>query len=293
MTARLSGLKKFLRQSRRLADMTEHVFDKYLRADKLRTMWCPGCGNGIVVQGIIRALDESGIDQNKVVIVSGIGCSSRAVNYLNTCGLHTTHGRAIPFATGVKMANPELTVVVISGDGDCTSIGGNHLIQGCRRNIDLTVVVVNNLNYGMTGGQYSPTTPLQSMTKTSVYGSVEPPFDVCHLAAGAGATYVARGMTYQPVQLKNVILKGIQHKGFSVIDAISDCPSLYGRLNKLGDAVAMMKRWPEIAVPLAKAKNMSEEELKNKVIYGEFVNNDNRREYTQIYDEVIRKAQGV
>ena len=273
--------------------MKEHVFDRYLRPEKLKTMWCPGCGNGIVLQAIIRALDESGADPDKVVVVSGVGCSSRAVNYLNTCGLHTNHGRPIAYATGVKMANPALTVVVITGDGDCTSIGGNHFIHGCRRNIDLTVVVVNNDNYGMTGGQYSPTTPLDAMTKTSVYGSYEPPFDVCELAAGAGATYVARGLTYYPVQLKNVILNGIRHKGFSVIDAMSDCTSLYGRLNRLGDAPTMMKRWEEKAVPLAKARTLPPEALAGKIVYGEFVRSDARREYTEKYAGVIRRAQEV
>ena len=271
--------------------MTEHVFDKYLRADKLKTMWCPGCGNGIVLQALIRALDESGADQNKVVVVSGVGCSSRAVNYLDTCGLHTNHGRPIAYATGVKMANPELTVVVVTGDGDCTSIGGNHFIHGCRRNIDLTVVVVNNENYGMTGGQYSPTTPLGSLTKTSVYGSYEPPFDVCQLAAGAGATYVARGLTYQPADLKNSILKGIQHRGFSVIEAMSDCPSLYGRLNKLGGPADMMRLWADKAVTAERAKSMSEEELRDKVVYGRFVERGDRMEYTEKYAEVIRRAQ--
>lgn len=271
--------------------MAEHVFDKYLRADKLKTMWCPGCGNGIVLQALIRALDESGVDQDKVVIVSGVGCSSRAVNYLDACGLHTNHGRPIAYATGVKMANPGLTVIVITGDGDCASIGGNHFIHGCRRNIDLTVVCMNNDNYGMTGGQYSPTTPEGAMTKTSVYGSYEPPFDLCELAEGAGATYVARGLTYYPVQLKNIILKGIQHKGFAFIDAMSDCVSLYGRLNKLGSAPEMLKRWESIAVSKAKAENMSKEELRGKVVYGEFVNNNELPEYTERYAEVIRKAQ--
>ncbi len=273
--------------------MAEHVYDKYLRADKLKTMWCPGCGNGIVLQALVRALDESGVDKDKVVVISGVGCSSRGVNYLDVCGLHTNHGRPIAYATGVKMANPDLKVVVITGDGDCTSIGGNHFIHGCRRNIDLTVVVMNNANYGMTGGQYSPTTPEGSLTKTSVYGSFEPNFDVCKLAEGAGATFVARGLTYQPVHLKNMILKGLQHKGFSVIDAMSDCTSLYGRLNKLGDAPTMLKRWEKMAVSSAKAKTMTEEELADKVIYGEFVNSDEREEYTEKYDAIIRKAQGV
>ena len=273
--------------------MEEHVFDRYLRRDKLRTMWCPGCGNGIVLQALVRALDEAGGDQDKGVVGSGVGCSSRAVNYLDTCGLHTIHGRPIAFATGVKMENPELTVVVVTGDGDCTSIGGNHFIHGCRRNIDLTVVVVNNQNYGMTGGQYSPTTPPDSLTKTSVYGSYEPPFDVCSLAAGAGATYVARGLTYYPVQLKNSILEGIRHRGFSVIDAVSDCPSLYGRLNKLGSAADMMKRWEKLAVPVSAAKNMTPEELGERVVFGELVNTGARREYTEIYSEIIKKAGGA
>ncbi len=273
--------------------MSQHVYDRYLRQNKLKTMWCPGCGNGIVLQALIRALEESGVDQDKVVIVSGVGCSSRAVNYLDTCGLHTNHGRPIAYATGIKMANPELTVIVITGDGDCTSIGGNHFIHGCRRNIDLTVLVVNNDNYGMTGGQYSPTTPIGAITKTSAMGSYEPPFDVCTLAEGAGATYVARGMTFHPVHLKKMILKGIQHKGFSVIDAISDCPSLYGRMNKLGDAPEMLQRWATLAVPKTKADKMTPNELNGKIVYGEFVNQNNRREYTDQYAEVIVRAQEV
>ena len=272
--------------------MGEHVYDRYLRESKLKTMWCPGCGNGIVLQALVRALDESGVDQEKVVVVSGVGCSSRAVNYLDTCGLHTTHGRPIAFATGVKMANPDLTVIVVTGDGDCTSIGGNHFIHGCRRNIDLTVVVINNVNYGMTGGQFSPTTPMGAMTKTSVHGSYEPPFDICDLAAGAGATYVARGLTYQPVHLKRMILHGIRHKGFSVIDAISDCTSLYGRLNKLGDAPAMMRRWADIAVLETKAKAMAPEELAGKLIYGKFVEDSARPEYTEQYALAVKKARG-
>lgn len=273
--------------------MSEHVYDTYLRADKLKTMWCPGCGNGIVLQTLIRALAEAKVDQDKVVVVSGVGCSSRAVNYLNVCGLHTNHGRPIAYATGVKMANPELTVVVITGDGDCASIGGNHFIHACRRNIDLTVVCMNNENYGMTGGQYSPTTPEGSMTKTSVFGSYEPHFDLCKLATASGATYVARGLTYKPILLKNLILKGIRHKGLSFIDAMCDCVSLYGRLNKLGDAASMMKRWEKLSVSVAKAREMSSQELKDKIVYGEFVDNNDLLEYTERYAGVIRKAQEV
>ena len=272
--------------------MEEHVFDRYLKTEKLKTMWCPGCGNGIVLQALIRALDESGVEQNQVAVISGIGCSSRSVNYLNTCTLHTNHGRAIPYATGVKMANPRLTVVVITGDGDCASIGGNHLIQACRRNIDLTVIVVNNENYGMTGGQFSSTTPQDSVTKTSPLGSYEEPFDICSLAMGAGATYVARGMTCQPVHLKNMILHGLWHQGLSVVDAISDCPTLYGRLNKLGSPGQMLRRREELFVPVAKANTMTKEELAGRCVCGEFVNRKDRMEYTARYARMVQRIKG-
>lgn len=267
-----------------------HVFDKFLRDDKLKTMWCPGCGNGIALQAVIRALDDTGIDPDKIVIVSGVGCSSRAVNYVSASGIHTMHGRPIAFATGLKMANPELTVLVITGDGDCTSIGGNHFIHACRRNIDLTVVVFNNQNYGMTGGQFSGTTPLGSITKTSVCGSYEPPFDVCALAQGAGASFVARSLTYEPVQLRKLIRKGIEHKGLSVIDAMCDCVSLYGRLNKLGNAAEMMKRWETLAVPASKAAAMPPEALRGKVLTGELFSDSSRREYTELYEEIRERA---
>lgn len=270
----------------------KHIFDRYLRQDKLPQMWCPGCGNGIVLQAIIRAIDKAGLDQNKVVLVDGIGCSSRANGYTDFCGIQANHGRAIAYATGVKMQNPELQVIVITGDGDCTSIGGNHFIHSARRNIDLTVVVFNNSNYGMTGGQYSPATPDGAFTKTSVYGNIEPMFDICKLAESAGATYVARSTTYHAQQLSSLIVKAIQHKGFSVVEAACDCPSLFGRLNKRGGPADMLLRWKEIAVPVQQAKSMSEEELSGKLVIGEFVNRTDREEYTERYDRVIAKAQG-
>src|SRR6056297_238686 len=168
--------------------------EKYLRKDKLPHIWCPGCGHGTILNSFIRAFAESELDQDKTVVISGIGCSGRATGYLDFDSLHTTHGRAIAFATGVKMANPELNVVVMTGDGDGTAIGGNHLIHAARRNIDLTVVLYNNHVYGMTGGQYSPTTPKQAYAATAPWGHYEPMFDICKLAIGAGATYVARGL---------------------------------------------------------------------------------------------------
>lgn len=267
-----------------------NIYDRYLVEEKLPTMWCPGCGNGIVLQSIIRAIDEMGLDHQKIVFVSGIGCSSRAVNYLKFDCMHTNHGRAIAFATGIKMANPDLKVIVLTGDGDCASIGGNHLIHACRRNIDLTVICMNNSNYGMTGGQYSPTTPLGYQTKTSVYGSYEPPFDLCDLTKSAGATYVARCATYLPVQMKDIIKKAVSHHGLSFVDCASDCPSLFGRLNRMGDAAQMMLNWKDRLVSVRQAEKMSKEELQGKVVWGEFVNNSDRMEYTDIYKENIRKA---
>ena len=267
-----------------------NIYDKYLVEEKLPTMWCPGCGNGIVLQSIIRAIDEMDLEHDKIVFVSGIGCSSRAVNYLKFDCMHTNHGRAIAFATGIKMANPDLKVIVLTGDGDCASIGGNHLIHACRRNIDLTVICMNNSNYGMTGGQYSPTTPLGSQTKTSIYGSYEPPFDLCDLTRSAGASYIARCTTYLPVQMKDIIKKAISHHGLSFVDCASDCPSLFGRLNRMGDAAAMMLNWKDRLVSIRQAENMSKEELQGKVVWGEFVNKNDRMEYTDIYKENIRKA---
>ncbi|MDR1125794.1 MAG: 2-oxoacid:ferredoxin oxidoreductase subunit beta [Deltaproteobacteria bacterium] len=270
--------------------MSGHIFDKYLRREKLPHMWCPGCGNGIVTQALLRAIEAAGAAQDEVVIVSGVGCSSRANGYLDFCGIHTTHGRPIAFATGVKMASPRLKVIVITGDGDCASIGGNHFIHAARRNIDLTVVVYNNSNYGMTGGQYSPTTPLGSLSKTSPLGNIEPHFDVCSLAGAAGATYVARSSTYHVQALIRQLTAAVRHNGFAVVEAMCDCPTLYGRLNRQGDAAAMLLRWKEICLPREKARSASPEELEGKIVIGEFVNSAERPEYTASYDQLIQQA---
>ena len=267
--------------------MDGHIYDKYFRKDKLPHMWCPGCGNGFVTQAIVRAVDAAGCDQDKVVLVSGIGCSSRANGYTDFCGIHTTHGRAIGFATGIKMFNPELTVIVITGDGDCASIGGNHFIHAARRNIDITTVVFNNNNFGMTGGQYSPTTPQGAKTKTSLMGNIEPPFDICALAAASGATYVARSTTYHAQRLAKQIATALKHPGFSVVEAMCDCPTLYGRFNKQGDAAKMLLRWKEVAVSLDKAGTMTPEELAGRTVIGEFVHTTARPEYTAQYAAII------
>lgn len=261
-----------------------HVFDKYLRRDRLPHVWCPGCGNGIVLQAIVRAIKSSGVDENSVVAVSGIGCSSRAVGYLNLFGLQSNHGRAIACATGIKMINPKLTVIVLTGDGDCCSIGANHFIHAARRNIDLTVVIFNNFNYGMTGGQYSACTPTGSYTKTSIYGSIEEATDVCSLAAGAGGTYIARSGTLYPAELSMLICNGILHKGFSVIDAITDCPSLYGRLNGFSSPAEMMKRQESLFSHTEAGSEM------NTLKRGVLLERSDRPEYTENYFKLIQRA---
>lgn len=271
----------------------QHVFDKFLRADKLPHMWCPGCGNGIVINSLIRAVEKTGLDQNKIVVVAGIGCSSRANGYLDFCGLHTNHGRAIAYATGVKMHDPDLKVIVVTGDGDCTAIGGNHFIHACRRNIDITTVVFNNDNYGMTGGQYSPTTPTGAKTKTTVYGNIDDPFDICKLAEAAGASFVARSTVYHAPLLTNLIAQAIMHKGCAIVEAVATCPTLFGRLNKKGDAAEMLLNLQKDSVPLAQAAKMSPEELAGKLVIGKFVENKNREEYTERYRKLMLKAKGV
>ena len=273
-----------------MAKTTDYA--KYLRTQYIPHIWCPGCGHGIVLKAILRAVDRLGLDKDKVAFVSGIGCSSRAVGYVDFNTLHTTHGRALAFATGIKIARPDLHVIVASGDGDALAIGGNHFIHACRRNIDITLVVFNNYIYGMTGGQYSPTTPEGSYASTSPYGSVEPPFDVCNLAIAAGATYVARGTAFNTVQLDKLVEKGIQNNGFSVVEAFSQCPTYYGRKNKQRTPVDGLKWQKEVVVPAAKAKDMTPEELKGKVLVGE-LHQAQRPEYTHLYNTVIERAQSA
>lgn len=240
----------------------------YLRTKKLPHIWCPGCGNGIVTSALVRALKKLGYDQRDVVIVSGIGCSSRAAGYLNFNTLHTTHGRALAFATGLKMARPELKLFVIMGDGDCSAIGGNHFIHAARRNIDLNAIIINNHIYGMTGGQHSPLTPTGMKATTAPRGTLEREFDILELAKGAGATFGARGIVVQPRQLEQMMVKAAGHKGFSVVEAISTCPISYGRRNRLGGPVEMMRDMKERAVSAEKARAMEASELTGKIVTG-------------------------
>ncbi len=270
------------------ANVSDLVF-KYMRPEHLPHIWCPGCGNGIIMRDVAQAIENLKIDRNNLVVVSGIGCSSRAAGYFDCSTIHTTHGRAIAFATGIKVARPELEVIVITGDGDASAIGGNHLIHAARRNIGLTVIVMNNSIYGMTGGQYSPTTPTGDYGTTAPYGNIDRPFDVALLAAGAGATYAAHATVYHVPQAIKLIQDGIAHKGFSIIEVADVCPTYYGRKNKKGSAVDMMKWQKENTVTVEKAKTMSPEELKGKLVMGVIQELD-FPEYTDEYQKVIDKA---
>ncbi|WP_027938689.1 2-oxoacid:ferredoxin oxidoreductase subunit beta [Anaeroarcus burkinensis] len=267
-------------------------YEKYFRVNRLPHIWCPGCGNGIAMKAIARAIEEKGLEQDKTVIVSGIGCSSRASGYMNFDTLHTAHGRAIPFATGIKLANPELNVIVITGDGDCTAIGGNHFIHGMRRNIDLTVVLFNNNIYGMTGGQASPLTPLDKKATTAPYGTIDKPFDPCLLAQAAGASYVARSTAYHVKHLTDMIGKGIENKGFSLVEAIVQCPIGYGRRNKLGDASTMLRWMNEKALMVGAYEKMKPEEREDRFPIG-VLHEAPRAEYAEEYGKVISRAGGV
>ena len=220
----------------------------YLREDRIPHIWCPGCGIGTTVNCFARALTESGLDLDNVAIVSGIGCTGRVAGYAKLDSFHTTHGRAIPFATGLKLSNPDLKVIVYSGDGDLMAIGGNHFIHAARRNMDITVICVNNLLYGMTGGQASSTTPEPAKATTAPYGAFENPFSLPFLADSCGAVYVARWTTYHVRQTTKAMKEAIAKKGFSFVEIISPCPTLYQRRNKLGDGLQAMQYYRDRSV---------------------------------------------
>jgi len=222
------------------AQMPQHPLERYLRMDRVPHIWCSGCGLGTIATCFMKALDETGIDPDKVVVVSGIGCTGRIAGYVRLDSFHTTHGRAIPFATGVKLANPDLHVIVFSGDGDLFAIGGNHLIHAARRNVDITVFCVNNFIYGMTGGQVGPTTPLGAKSSTTPYGCFEPPFNLPYVAESCGAVYVARWTALHLRRMTHSMGEAIQKRGFSFIEVVSPCPTVYSRYNRLGDGLEML-----------------------------------------------------
>ncbi|MDO9547955.1 MAG: thiamine pyrophosphate-dependent enzyme [Candidatus Marinimicrobia bacterium] len=265
---------------------------QYLRLDKMPHIWCDGCGHGIILKSILRSIDKLGWDKNDIAMVSGIGCSSRTPGYVDFNTLHTTHGRALAFATGLKIAKPQLHVIVVSGDGDATAIGGNHFIHAARRNIDVTMIIYNNYIYGMTGGQVSPTTPSRKKASTAPYGNPDEPFDISRLAQAAGAAYVARSTVYHVGRTDKYIEQALTKTGFAVVEVLTPCPTSYGRRNKEGTAVDMMMFQKANSVGLERAQNMSEEELEGKIITGVFVDKE-QKSYLTRYNEVVEKARSV
>ncbi len=264
------------------------ILHKYLRHNKrFPHIWCPGCGIGIVLGACLRAIYDTGWSKDEVVFSSGIGCTGRAPVYVDFNTLHTAHGRALTFATGIKAANPKLKVVTMMGDGDAVGIGGNHFIHACRRNIDITAVIVNNMIYGMTGGQQSPTTPRGALASTARTGVVEQPFDIAELAVASGASFVARTTSYHVHQMEKLIYRALAHPGFSVVEIITAAPTCFGRRNKYSDAVEMVKEQKAMAIDVKKAEGMGFDERRSRIVTGVLMERD-APEWTRTYAEEVR-----
>jgi 2-oxoglutarate ferredoxin oxidoreductase subunit beta len=266
-------------------------YDKYLRVNKMPTLWCWGCGDGVILKATIRAIEKMGWDMNEVCVVSGIGCSGRFSSYIDCNTVHTTHGRTVAYATGIKLANPHVNVIVVAGDGDGLAIGGNHTIHGCRRNIDLNFILINNFIYGLTNSQISPTTPQGMWCVSAQNGNIDPTFNAANLAIGAGATFVARESMIDPKKLEKVLVKGFEHKGFSFIEVLSNCHINLGRKNKMASAMENLSWIDSITVSKKKWDELSEEEQMNKLATG-VLREVVQPEYTDLYEEVIKAAQG-
>jgi 2-oxoglutarate ferredoxin oxidoreductase subunit beta len=265
---------------------------EYLRSHKrFPHVWCAGCGIGIVMGSILRSVRKLELNHDDVAVISGIGCTGRMPVYMDFNTMHTTHGRALAFATGLKLARPEMEIIVVMGDGDALAIGGNHFIHAARRNIDLTAIVVNNNIYGMTGGQSSPTTPLDAFTATAPYGHIEQPFPVCDLAVAAGAAFVARSTVYHATQLDRLIEQAMCKRGFAVVEAVSFCHTTFGRANDLKSPIQMMHLLKDSSITVQAAKKLGDELPDSKIVRGVFHNED-KAEFTELYDRVIEHAHG-
>jgi 2-oxoglutarate ferredoxin oxidoreductase subunit beta len=260
-----------------------HPLKEYLRLERFPHMWCQGCGLGIIVHCYAQALKELDVDLDKIVTISGIGCAGRASGYVRTDAFHTTHGRAIPFATGVSLSRPDLKTVVISGDGDLFAIGGNHLIHAARRNVDMLVICANNFNYGMTGAQYGPTTPMGTRTPTSPRGSIERPFNLVALVAAAGATFVSRWTVFHGGMLKDTIKLGLGKRGFRFVEVISPCTTGYGRLNRM-DGLEMMRRLRDASRPRRVHPTEATIDPWREIVVGTFVDEE-RPTYNETLEE--------
>ena len=270
----------------------EHPISPYVRMDRMPHIWCPTCGIGTAVKCYAAALENTKVDLDKVSVVSGIGCTGRVAGYMKLDGFHSTHGRAIPFATGLKLGRPELLVTVFSGDGDLSGIGGNHFIHAARRNMDLLVVLVNNFIYGMTGGQNAPTTPPTARSSTMPYGNFEPPFNLPHLAASSGASYVARWTCLDVHRLTRAFEEAIQRKGFRFIEVIAPCSTLYARLNKLGTGYDLLRYYYEQSEIRHGADTRELAiDFQGKLICGKFVDED-RPTFLELKDAHYEKILG-
>ncbi len=266
-------------------------YDKYLRVNKMPTLWCWGCGDGVILKATIRAIEKMGWDMNDVCVVSGIGCSGRFSSYIDCNTVHTTHGRTVAYATGIKLANPDKHVIVVAGDGDGLAIGGNHTIHGCRRNIDLNFILINNFIYGLTNSQTSPTTPQGMWSVTMKQGNIDPTFNASGLAMGAGASFVARESMIDPKKLEKILVKAFSHKGFSFVEVLSNCHINLGRKNKMANAMENLAWIDSITVPVRKFDALSEEEKAQKLPTG-VLRQVEQPEYCDLYDRVIEAAQG-
>ncbi len=261
-------------------------YDEYLRTNKMPTLWCWGCGDGVILKATIRAIEKMGWNMDDVCVVSGIGCSGRFSSYINCNTVHTTHGRTIAYATGIKLANPDKHVICVAGDGDGLAIGGNHTIHGCRRNIDINMILINNFIYGLTNSQTSPTTPQGFWSVTMKQGNIDPTFNASNLAIAAGASFVGRETVLDPKKLERLLVKGFEHRGFSFLEVLSNCHINLGRKNKMGSAMENLNWIDSITVSKAKYDKMSEEERLNLLPTGVLHHNTQAREYCDMYQDV-------
>jgi len=267
-------------------------YDKYLRLEKMPTLWCWGCGDGVILKAFVRAVEKLGIDQNDVCVVSGIGCSGRFSSYVDFNTVHTTHGRTVAFATGIKLMNPDKYVICVAGDGDALAIGGNHTIHGARRNIDITLIIINNFIYGLTNSQTSPTTPQGMWTVSQKAGNIDPTFDACELGIAAGASFVARESMLDPKKLEKIFVKAIEHRGFSYLDILSNCHINLGRKNKMVSAMDNLQWIDDITMPKKKYDELSPEEQLNIFPTGILKEDKEVREYCDMYKDIQDVQQG-
>ncbi len=268
-------------------------YDKYLRLEKMPTLWCWGCGDGVILKAFVRAVEKMDIPQDDICVVSGIGCSGRFSSYVDFNTVHTTHGRTVAYATGIKLACPTKHVICVAGDGDALAIGGNHTIHGCRRNIDITMIIINNFIYGLTNSQTSPTTPKGMWTVSQKAGNIDPTFDTCDLAIAAGASFVARESMLDPKKLEKIFIKAMQHKGFACLDILSNCHINLGRKNKMVSAMANLEWIDSITAPKKKYDAMTPEEQLNILPTGILKQDLEADEYCDMYAEVQKVQQGL